>query len=421
MSASAPAAASQQTADGTRERLISGQLGLVFLSEFSTLASFDLLLSVTPRYAAATGAGSAGAGLMTGVLLLGTVAAELASSCLIRRYGFRAVLAAGAVLLGIPALALLSPGSLVVAGAAAAARGFGFGLIGVVLATLAATLVPPGRRGEGLGWYGVASSAPEVLALPAGIWLAGRCGYPVVVAMAVATALVPLAAFPWLPSGAGRTTAAGDAESGPAVRLTDALRDAGQRRPALIFAASTVAAGVVVSFLPLAAGVSGNIAAAGLLAQAVPATASRWWAGRNGDRRGHARLLAPALAIASLGMAAMIWLPSPVAVISAMCLFGTGFGILQNATMALMVDRMPASADTASALWNLAYDAGYGAGPAVFGLFAGRLGYPAVFAVTGVLMAAVVPMARRERSVAAAGRRPAGRASAIGRVEATEG
>jgi len=421
MSASAPAAASQRTARGTRERLISGQLGLVFLSEFSTLASFDLLLSVTPRYAAATGAGSAGAGLMTGVLLLGTVAAELASSFLIRRYGFRAVLAAGAVLLGIPALVLLSPGSLVVTGAAAAARGFGFGLIGVVLATLAATLVPPGRRGEGLGWYGVVSSAPEVLALPAGVWLAGQCGYPVVVAMAVATALVPLAAFPWLPSGAGHTTAAGDAESGHAVRLTGALRDAGQRRPALIFAASTVAAGVVVSFLPLAAGVSGNVAAAGLLAQAVPATVSRWWAGRNGDRHGHARLLAPALAIASLGMAAMIWLPSPVAVISAMCLFGTGFGILQNATMALMVDRMPTCADTASALWNLAYDAGYGAGPAVFGLFAGRLGYPAVFAMTGVLLAAVVPMARRERSVAAAGRRPAGRASAIGRVEATEG
>jgi predicted MFS family arabinose efflux permease len=403
MSASAPAAASQQTAGGTRERLISGQLSLVFLSEFSTLASFDLLLSVTPHYAAAAGGGSMGAGLVTGVLLLGTVAAELAAPLLMRRSGLRAVLVAGAVLLGIPALALLSPGSLIVNGAAAAARGFGFGLIGVVLGTLAATLVPPERRGEGLGLYGVVSCAPEVLALPAGIWLADHYGYPVVVGMAVATALVPLAAFPWLPSGTGRTTAAGDSDGEHPVRLIDGLRYAGQLRPFLIFAASTAAAGVIVAFLPLARGVSGNIAAAGLLTQALAATISRWWAGRNGDRHGHARLLAPALAIDSLGMAAMVWMASPVAVIAAMCLFGTGFGILQNATMALMVDRMPASAGTASALWNLAYDAGYGAGPAMFGLVAGHTGYPAVFAMSGVLMAAAVPMARRERSGAGPG------------------
>ena len=63
-------------------------------------------------------------------------------------------------------------------------------------------------------------------------------------------------------------------------------------------------------------------------------------------------------------MVTMIWLASPAAVIAGMCLFGIGFGICQNATFALMIDRMPPSGvGTASALWNLAYDAGYGAGP----------------------------------------------------------
>ena len=71
-----------------------------------------------------------------------------------------------------------------------------------------------------------------------------------------------------------------------------------------------------------------------------------------------------------------------------------------------MIERAPASGyGTASALWNLAYDAGYGAGPAAFGLFAGHTGYPAAFALTGVLMLAVVPAARREHAAdrAAAG------------------
>jgi hypothetical protein len=68
----------------------------------------------------------------------------------------------------------------------------------------------------------------------------------------------------------------------------------------------------------------------------------------------------------------------------------------QNATFALMIDRAPcAGYGTASALWNLAYDAGYGAGPAVFGVFVVYTGYPAAFALTGMLMlAALVPAAR---------------------------
>jgi MFS family permease len=144
------------------------------------------------------------------------------------------------------------------------------------------------------------------------------------------------------------------------------------------------------------------VATAGLLAQALTATVSRWWAGRQGDRSGHARLLVPALAIASAGLLAMIWLASPVAVIAGMCLFGTGFGICENATFALMIDRMaqsgPDGPGTASALWNLAYDAGYGAGPAVFGLLVNHTGYPAAFALTGALMLAALPAARRERN-----------------------
>jgi MFS family permease len=405
-------APSRETGDGASGgRILSRPLILVFLFEFCSLTSFDLMLSVTPMYAAA-GAGSAGAGLVTGMLLLGTVAAELAAPRLMRRYGHRPVLAAGALLLGIPALALLSGGPLVVIVMVSVVRGLGFGLSGVVAGALTAVLLPPARRGEGLGLFGVVAGVPEVIALPAGVLLAGHYNYAVVVCITAATALVPLAAVGWLPGAADRRRIGAYADIRQSAGLADlrqssgllaALRQGGQLRPSIVFAASTVAGGVIVSFLPLAAGVSGNTATAGLLAQALTATISRWWAGRHGDKHGHARLLVPGLAVASLGMAAMLWLTSPAAVIAAMCLFGIGFGILQNATLALMIDHMPASGiGTASALWNLAYDAGYGAGPAVFGLLVSHAGYPAGFALTGVLMLATLPAARNERRADAA-------------------
>jgi predicted MFS family arabinose efflux permease len=365
--------------------------------------SFFLLVSVTPMAAAADGANSTGAGLVTGVLLLGTVIAELASPVLMTRCGHRVTLAAGALLMGVPLLVLLAHGTFVVTMIASLARGFGFGLGAVVLGTLVPLLVPADRRGEGLALSGVVETIPGVVALPAGVWLAGHAGLAPVVIVAAVTALVPAAAVAWLPHRVGADDPGAASDQDQPIGLLAGLRQVGQRRPALIFAASTVAAGVVVSFLPLATGLSRNVAAAGLFAQALTGMAGRWWAGRLGDRLGHARLLPPALVIAAAGMAGLFWLGSPIAVIAGMGLFGLGFGALQNATFTLMINRMPESGfGAASAIWNLAYDAGYGAGPAAFGVFVGLTGYPIAFAFSALLMIVALPLTRSPRPAGAA-------------------
>lgn len=404
MSISAPSRPSHPgTAARPRSRLVSGSFALVLVAALCMETSFFLLVSVTPMAAAADGATSAGAGLVTGVLLLGTVVAELASPVLMRRCGYRVTLAAGALLMGVPLLVLLVHGTFVITMIASLARGFGFGLGAVVLGALVPLLVPADRRGEGLALSGVVETIPAVVALPAGVWLAGHAGFALVVIVAAVTALVPAAATAWLPRRVGADEPGAASDQDRPVGLLAGLRQAGQRRPALIFAASTVAAGVVVSFLPLATGLSRNVAAAGLFAQALTGMAGRWWAGRLGDRLGHARLLPPALVIAAAGMAGLFWLASPVAVIAGMGLFGLGFGVLQNATFALMINRMPESGfGAASAIWNLAYDAGYGAGPAAFGVFVGVTGYPIAFAFSALLMVVALPLTRSPRPAGAA-------------------
>ncbi|HYB85411.1 MAG TPA: MFS transporter [Streptosporangiaceae bacterium] len=383
-------------------RLLSVPLAVTFLAEFTSLTSFFLLLSVMPMLAAAAGVGSTGAGLITGSLLLGTVAAEAVAAAAIRRFGYRMVLAAGAVLLGAPALAMLAREPQGVMVCVSLVRGLGFGLCGVVTGALTAELLPPGRRGEGLGLLGVVSGVPAVVALPAGIWLAGHHLAAAAAAMAAIAGLLPLVAIRWLPGGhEARRTAR--ATRTPGARGSGRMAGAALRLP-LIFAAATIAAGVLDSFLPIAKGIPSNLASAALLVQAITATLSRWRAGKHGDRYGHARLLIPALALAALGMAAMIVLGSPVVIFAGMVVFGAGFGVIENATFALLLEQLPEA--KASALWNLAYDAGYGAGPAVFGLICVRTGYPAAFALTGALILAVVPVALRERRAVASVARP---------------
>jgi MFS family permease len=134
------------------------------------------------------------------------------------------------------------------------------------------------------------------------------------------------------------------------------LRVPGLARPAMVFATVTLAAGVVVTFLPLAMpGSSRQVAAVALLAQAGLTPVARWAAGRYGDRHDSSRLLVPAVAAAALGTAGLVWADSPLVVIAGMSLFGAGFGAAQNVTLAVMFERVPRSEfGRVSALWNLA-------------------------------------------------------------------
>jgi predicted MFS family arabinose efflux permease len=388
-------------------RIVSRRLALVFVASFGAMTSFFLLLSVVPLYAGSVGAGGVGAGLATGALMATTVAGELAVPRLMARFGYRVVLAAGLVLLGAPALALPATDGLAGILAVSLVRGLGFAVVVVVGGALVASLVPPERRGEGLGLFGIVVGVPGVAALPLGVWLVEEVGYPVVFVAGAGAALATLAVMPGLP---GRTDG-----SEPPVGIVAGLRTPALHRPAVTFAATAMAAGVVVTFLPLAVPPgSGGLAALALFVQATAVTASRWWAGRYGDRHGPAVLVVPGVAATAAGIGGLVLVDRPAAVLAAMAAFGCGFGVTQNATMTLMLNRVaPSGYGTVSAIWNLAYDLGIGVGAFGFGLVATRTGYPTAFAVTAALvLAALVPLTsqgRGRRPGPARGRRHGGR------------
>jgi len=371
-------------AGGPRPRLVTRPLLVRFVSTVGVAASFYLLLSTVPEYTRATGASAGTAGLTTTALTLSSVAAYLVAPRLTARYGYRPVLAAGLAALGAPALVLAAPSrigaSLAVIMAVCAVRGVGFAVTCVAGYALTVSLIPPQRRGEGLALVGVVSGVPSVACLPLGVWLAAHVGYrPVFVAGGVA-ALAGLASVPWLPRP-GRA-------AGPSTGILAALRTPALNRPALTFSAAAMAVGIVVTFLPLAvAKTSADVAALALLVQPATAIGGRWLAGRYGDRRGPAVLLAPGVLVAAAGLAALSLIAVPAVVVAGAAVFGAGFGVTQNASLTIMYDRAPESGYSAvGALWNLAYDGGMGVGAAGFGVLAARTGYPAAFVLTAALL-----------------------------------
>lgn len=370
-------------------RLVSRALLLRFVSVIGSSLGFYLPLSVMPMFADQSGSGG-GAGLATVTLLLATVACELVTPRLIDRVGYRGALALGLTLLGAPTAVLLfsaDPGLIL---AVSAVRGAGFAISVVAGGVVTATLIPADRRGEGLALVGIVSGVPGLLALPAGVWLAARFGYAPVFAATTAAPLLALWSVPGLPRRAAAPPRRG---------VLAGLRDPALARPATIFATSTAAAGVLVTFLPLATlGRPTWVAASALFIQPASATVSRWVAGRAGDRCGQARLLAPGLILTAAGMAALAGTSMPAAMLVGALVFGTGFGVLQNATLTLMYARAGRGEEGAvSAIWNAAYDLGMAAGAFCAGLAVTALGYPVTFVLTALAVLPALILVRRER------------------------
>lgn len=373
-------------------RLATPAFAAALTASFATLTSFYLLLSSLPAHLLASGADPLVPGLVTGALMVAGVASEIGATGFIARIGARRTFALGALALGGSALFVLVDGPVALI-LCCVVRGLGFGLTVVASGTILMGLVPPERRGEGVGVFGFVASAPAIIALPLGVWAADRWGIGVVGVAAAVTGV--LAAIPALwrfeQSAASPSRPRAAAPSRPALRLRVAVRRGGLVRPAITFGASTVAAGVIVTFVPA---LTLSLAAPCLLVQALTSAVSRWWSGRIGDRLGHSRMLAPALVLAGIGLALALS-THPAALLFGMALFGVGFGATQTATLSMMADRVPPEGHGAvSALWNLAYDVGYSVGPLAGGLVAAALGFPAAFAIVAGVVLLAVPLVR---------------------------
>ena len=375
-----------QTAGGPeREVLLTRPVILLILVAFAALFGFQLLLSVVPLYANEAGGGSSGAGLATAAFMLSTVLTQIQMPRILARYGYRRVLAAGLLFLGVPALFYAYAQTLVPILAVTLLRGVGFGIVTVVFAAMVVELAPAGRRGEALGLLGVAITLPNIFCNALGLWLVGQFGYEVVFLLGGVAPLLGLGMVIGIrsaaPSGRGEEEGAG---------FFAGLGRSPLLRIFLLFAATTMAAGVVLTFLPLAVPGSGVFSAASaLLVVGITSTASRWWAGRFGDRRDPRLLLAPGLLACAAGM---VCLPlGGVVLLIGAVLFGTGFGLLQNATLILMMGRVSKSEyGLGSTLWNAAFDTGTGIGAFSFGLVISAVGFSWSFFICSALVASAL-------------------------------
>jgi predicted MFS family arabinose efflux permease len=367
-----------------------GLRGLVYLSVLA-FASFFLTLSSLPLYSISIGTPAGAAGLVTTVMLAATVAMQTLVPMLVNRFGLLPVLALGLVMLGAPAPLYLVGHQFWWVLLISALRGVGFAVITVLMPLAASRLVPPGRRGEAIGVYGLAIAIPNLVGVPIGVALtsAGHFGW---VAVAAAS---PLLALPLLPS-IGRSIRPPEANATPASSAATAATLRAVAPAVLVLLVITLSGGGVLTFLPVARP-SGSLATAALLAFGVTGAVGRWRAGVLSDRLG-ARVLLPASVLLAAGgmgvLAAGLVTDAPVLVLIGAATLGIGYGSAQNVTLVVAFERAgPANETTASAVWNACYDAGTAIGALLVGLVAAAgPGFGWTFAGCAVLIAMSLPL-----------------------------
>ena len=366
---------------------------LVLLATFGVFSNYAPMLSVVPLWAAQGGSGFAGVGAATGVTMGATVLAQAAMGRLLRWWGLRRVFVVGALLLGVPTVGYVLSSGLGWVLAVSAVRGAGFGMVAVAGSALVAELVPPPQLGRALGRYGIAVGIPQVVLLPAGVWVAEHLGFWVVFAVTAALSVLAVPLVLALPGSRA------DAER----REPRSGRGRGWRPlagPALLMVVAACALGGLTSFLPLAlATPSATSTALFLLSGGI--MLGRWLAGGWSDRTGAGRLLLPSTAVCGLGMAATALTAGTGTAATAavsVAVYGLAFGVLQNDTLVVMFHRGgPTGTGTASTVWNMAFDAGVGAGSLAVGVLAlGPWELGGAFLASALVILATVPLARRE-------------------------
>lgn len=356
-----------------------------FVLVLLAFGGFSLLLPVVPLAVVRGGGSELVAGATTGVFMTVTVLFQLFTPRVTAAIGYRWVLAIGSALLGLPSGLLAVFDSPFAVLAISGVRGAGFGMMTVAGSALVAELAPPGMLGRATSLIGLAVGISEAVFLPVGLWVLEAFGLPTVAWGATAFGVVGLVAAARLPD----VYPAPVEESDPAALSRKAVFVllAG---PFLVMLAVTLPYGAAASFLSPALdsivnGSGAVVAGVGLGLLGAGVIVGRTFAGLISDRRGPGALVWPGLGVAMLGMIGIAVLlslePNPWWFLVPTVVFGLGFGAVQNEALVGSFERMPRSRlGTASASWNISFDAGTGLGSVVMGGLAG-FGYVALFAV----------------------------------------
>ncbi|HET7853463.1 MAG TPA: MFS transporter [Candidatus Methylomirabilis sp.] len=342
---------------------------------FCNINAFNLL----PLYIADLGGSEARIGWIMGVYSLAAIVCQPLVGRWVERFGIKPFLFLGAVagFLASVAFAFLTELSPLFS-LLRVLQGFGYSAFFIANLTLIAEIAPPGHRAEAVGIFGISGLVSIGLAPALGELVVYAYGYQrffLVASLLSLGCLIVISAIKppqVLPVASER----GDGWSRESVLL-----------PLVISGIFGMGVGTLFAFFPpYAKGLGVQRVGDFFVAYACAAVGVRFLGRRWADDWGRWQVVMPALLAKAIGIFLLLW-PGPFkAQFWIGGLIGGAHGLLYPTLIALIVDRVPAGGrGRVLGLFSGAIVLGSSLGPIVMGVVAERIGYQAMFGLTGLL------------------------------------
>src|SRR5690625_1057198 len=215
-------------------------------------------------------------------------------------------------------------------------QGIGWGFSTTASGTIATDLIPPERRGEGMGYYGLSGNLALALGPALGLSLAGVLSFTYLFLICAGLGLVAFL----LSLNIRFKKVATSPHKTKTVRFDVFEKTA--VNPSILLFFITMTFGGIASFLPLYAAEK-DVAGIQLyfIAYALALMLTRAFAGKLYDQRGDLFVIPPGVILIFIAMLFLAWLPNTKMLLTAGVLYGFCFGMLQPALQAWAVDKAP--------------------------------------------------------------------------------
>ena len=362
---------------------------LVFISVFQ-------LLPVAPYRMLALGATPASAGWFLGLLTISCAVAAPFTGPLCDRVGHRRSLILAGALLSVITASYAAVGDNRVLLAIVVVHGVVWSALMAASSAYATSTIPPARRAEGLGYWGMSSILAIGVAPSIGFWVYGFGWRVLCLELAVLNVLMTTVGW-LLPDE--RVAAA---EAGAAAIVE--VRQFGIEWRVILLALSlsliSFGYGGLTSFSALFADAIGVTPRSTFLtAMACSVIVSRLLVGRRLDRWGASVVLMASLVIPVCGLALLAFAGGRLGFVLAGLAFGAGFGLMWPSFATLVMASIPvARRGAAFGAILAAFDTGIGVGSATTGWMVRAHGFRMAYALAAVLAALALPyflLARR--------------------------
>lgn len=362
------------------EKIWTRDFSLIVLSNFFIFLGFQMTLPTIPLFVAKLGGNNQLIGIVTGIFTFSALLTRPFAGKFLETKGRQFVYMLG---LGIFVLSVGSYGlvhSLFFLFIMRMVQGSGWGFSTTASGTIVTDLIPPKRRGEGMGYYGLSGNLAMAIGPTLGLALTGVISFPMLFMIcAILGAVAFILSF---------TIHYKKVEPLPTSEHSKKfdIFEKSALPPSLLLFFITTTFGGIATFLPiysLGKGITGIHWY--FLLYACALMISRTFAGKIYDRKGHEAVFIPGAVLVIIAMIFLAWLPSSVTLYAAGVLYGLGFGTIQPALQAWAVEKAaPHRKGMANATFFSFFDLGVGVGAIAFGQIAHWLGYSSIYIISSI-------------------------------------